>query len=199
MLEEIKEWQDGLGAIVGFIGLIVVTQVTLWDARRRERNAKHQQSLSVAVAIYGEILLLREKLASLGKAASRKYVRNGLRGGDDFDSHFVDQFRLPDPHLYPALASKIGELPAELVRAITKFYSSYSEAQKWLPMIVPDENRPFEYGVDFVLDPILSAVVEIESALAQIEAMAAITPATSRPDLGETKSVIGMFEDMRGN
>lgn len=31
MLEEIKAWQDGLGAIVGFIGLIVVTQVTLWD------------------------------------------------------------------------------------------------------------------------------------------------------------------------
>jgi hypothetical protein len=123
MLEEIKEWQDGLGAIVGFIGLIVVTQVTLWDARRRERNAKHQQSLSVAVAIYGEILLLREKLASLGKAASRLYIRHGLQGGDNFDSHFVDRFNLPDPQLYPALASKVGELPADLVREITRFYS----------------------------------------------------------------------------
>jgi len=199
MLENIKEWQEGLGAVVGFVGLIVVTQVTLWDARRRNRRSKQEQTLSVAVAIYGEMLLLREKMASLGKAASRLYVRNGLHGGDYFDSHFVHRFNLPDPHLYPALASKVGELPADLVRAITRFYFSYSEAQKWLPMIVPDENRPFEYGVNYVLDPILSAVVEIEPALVQIEFMGAITPAASRPDLGETESVIEMIEDMWGN
>lgn len=79
--------------------------------------------MSVASAIYGEMLLLREELALLARviAGYEMYQR-------EFTELRADIYRPSKPVILPALASRLGMMEPELVLAITRFYPKAEEA-----------------------------------------------------------------------
>ncbi len=64
---ELKSWQSGIAAILGFIALIVGALFNFRLNRRRDAGLRNDGTLGVAAALYGEILLMRERMALMAK------------------------------------------------------------------------------------------------------------------------------------
>jgi hypothetical protein len=79
MYEELKTWQTGIGALLGFVALIVAALWNFHLNRRRDDHLRKEEMRSVAAALYGEIVLLRIEVALLSKIVA-KIECSGARG-----------------------------------------------------------------------------------------------------------------------
>ena len=197
---ELKGWQSGLAAIIGFGGLIIGALYNFRLNRKRDENLRKQEMISVAVAIYGEMVLLREEVAQLARI-----VANTERGGSDpIDAQFLEDNRLPEPEIYSALAAKLGLLPPNLLMHITKFYNNLQRTRTSLPLLVErtiereelvaggtlkrrQERRVFHPAT--VLEPAIATVDDAKPALRLIEALAGI-PLTQDPKMGLAREIV---------
>ena len=180
---ELKGWQGAIGSVLGFVALICGALFNYRLNRRRDERLRSEEVVAVASALYGEIVILRRSVARLANAVGARYIRHGFHGEEAIDRHFVDQFSLPRPRLYPALAGKVGVLDGQLALEVVRFYARVEEAEAWLPRLQEEEGRPYSYGVNSVLDPAIDAVVGVTPALRTIEAMAGIAEEAATPDL----------------
>jgi GNAT superfamily N-acetyltransferase len=190
LYEGLRGWQTGIGSLIGFVALI---SGALWNFRlnrRRDAALRREEMLSVAVALYGEILLLRGEAAKLAHiVAAREYQGRG------FDRQFVEERKLSEPILYPALAPKIGLLPPDLVIAITAFHKNFQEARESISFLVDDDERKYGYGASWVLSPAVAAVNGIKPMLRVVEKLAKIPPVAD-PDLGMAEDILEIEHEM---
>jgi hypothetical protein len=184
--EELKTWQTGIGALLGFVALMVAALWNFHLNRRRDASIRKEEALSVAAALYGEIVLFRKQIAGLGRAVAASQLRREV----ELNIHFVQSHTLPEPLLYKALASKVGLLNSDLVVAITEFYGNVQEAKTWLPLLVENKERGYQFSTLAVLMPARDAVRNIVPALRKIEHMASIGTQCPDPDLGMTDEAI---------
>jgi hypothetical protein len=192
LYEELKGWQNGIGSLLGFLALMVAA---LWNFRlnrRRDAALRDEEALSVAAALYGEIILLRKEIARLSSSVAAIH----LHQSSSIDRHFAKAHSLSEPMLYKALSSKIGLLSADLILAITEFHEKYQQAKSWLPLLVEDDERKYGYSPLHVLIPARDAVKEIAPALRKIERLASIDEPAAEPDLGHTEDVIEVEEEL---
>ena len=188
LYDELKEWQAALGAVLGFLALIFAAQRHFSLNRRRDKELKNEEDLSVIAALYGEILVLRNEAAQLARGVTQA----GADGGMPLNQHFVDSHTLSEPLLYTALASKLGRLSADIVVAIIKFHNNFETARSWLPLLVDDKTRGYRHSVLTVLVPARDAVREIMPTLRQMEHVLSIPEPASDPDMGITDTIIEM-------
>jgi hypothetical protein len=201
LYEELKSWQGAIGSVLGFAALIVGA---LWNFRlnrRRDAALRSEEAVSVAAAIYGEIVLLRIEAASLARAVAAVHISVGTQRDPtiNFDSHFVAAHQISDAMLYKALASKLGMLPAELIIGITAFHKNIQEMRNWLPLLIDDPGRKYSYSASQVLVPARDAVFDIIPTLRQIERMACIPTAAEVLDLGKAEGVIAMEDEQHSS
>jgi hypothetical protein len=196
--EELKGWQGAIGSGFGFAALIIGALFNFRLNRRRDDLLRKDEALSVAAALYGEILLLRREAARLAVAVARVHLDVGMHRDPivKFDSHFFEAHVLSEPTLYKALAPKLGLLPSNLILAITEFHKNIQEARTWLPLMADNPERKYTYGPLYVLTPARDAVREIVPALREIERMAMIAvPAPETLEMGESEMVIDIEEE----
>jgi hypothetical protein len=196
LYQELKSWQTVIGSLLGFLALMIGAMWNFHLNRRRDAVLRTQESLSVAAALYGEILLLRKEAASLARTIGTVHENVGMQRDPviKFDAHFVAANTLPEPMLYQALASKLGMLDADLVVAITKFHSDFAQARSGIPLLQKVEGRGYSHSVLTVLIPCRDAVSDIVPALRKMERILAITVPADDPDLGLTETFIEMEE-----
>lgn len=180
---ELKGWQGAIGSVLGFIALICGALFNFRLNRKRDARLRNEEIVAIASALYGEIVILRRSVARMANAVGARYIRRGFHGDEAIDKHFIEQFALPKSRLYPALASKVGMLHSQLALEVVLFYSRVEEAESWLPRLQEDEERPYIYGVKYVLDPAIKAVIGVTPALRIIENMAGIVEMAEIPDL----------------
>jgi hypothetical protein len=193
---ELKSWQTGIGAFVGFLALMSGALFNFHLNRRRDAIVRQEEATSVAAAIYGEIVLLRNELARLARVVASVYLREGLDHSIKFDCHFVEAYSLSEPYLYKALAPKFGILDAAIVVAVTEFHKSYQEARASLPLLVKKEDQGYGYSPLAILVPARNAVRNITPTLRTIEKLAHVEKAAGEPDFGSADLVIEMEEDL---
>lgn len=180
---ELKGWQGAIGSVLGFVALIAGALFNFRLNRKRDERLRNEEIVSIACALYGEIIILRQSVARMANAVGYRYIRHGFHGDQPIDKHFVEQFAIPKPELYFALASKVGMLQNQLALEVVQFYARVEEAETWLPRLQEDDKRPYTYGVKYVLDPAIDAVIEVTPALRVIENMAGIIDEAGMPDL----------------
>jgi hypothetical protein len=180
---ELKGWQGAIGSVLGFVALIAAALFNFRLNRKRDERLRNEEIVSIACALYGEIVILRQSVARMANAVGYRYIRHGFHGDQPIDKHFVEQFAIPKPKLYLALASKVGMLQSQLTLEVVQFYARLEEAETWLPRLQEDNERPYSYGVKYVLDPAIDAVIGVTPALRIIENMAGIMDEAGMPDL----------------
>jgi hypothetical protein len=193
LYDEVKGWQSGIAALLGFVALIIGA---LWNFRlnrRRDAALRAEEAISVAAALYGEVVLLRMEVAGLARAVSSVAISVGTDERNAivrFDKHFMDAHVISEASLYIALSSKLGLLPAELIIAITQFHNNIQQVRNWLPLLVDDPTRGYVYGASQVLVPARDAVFDIVPAMRMIEQMAKMPKRETEVDLGYTEAMI---------
>jgi hypothetical protein len=197
LYDEMKGWQSGIGALFGFVALIVGA---LWNFRlnrRRDAALRTEEAISVAAALYGEIVLLRMEVAALARAVSRVAVSIGTQRNPiiKFDKHFMDAHVVSEAILYKALAAKLGLLPAQLIIAITEFHNNIQQVRNALPLLIDDPTRGYVYGASNVLVPARDAVLDIVPAMRIIEQMAKMPERETAIDLGHTEGIIAQDQE----
>ncbi|GGI90802.1 hypothetical protein GCM10007973_28890 [Polymorphobacter multimanifer] len=180
---ELKGWQGAIGAVLGFAALIAGALFNFRLNRKRDERLRNEEIVSIACALYGEIVILRQSVARMANAVGYRYIRHGFQGDQPIDKYFVEQFAIANPKLYLALASKVGMLQSHLALEVVRFYARVEEAETWLPRLQVDCERPYTYGVKYVLDPAIDAVIGVTPALRIIEKMAGIIDEAGMPDL----------------
>jgi len=182
---ELKGWQAGIGALIGFGALIAGALFNAHLNRRRDERLRSEEVIAVASALYGEIIILRQAVARMANRVGQRYLDHGLGRdrGERFGPHFMEQITLPPPRLYQSLAAKVGMLPNEIALEIVRFYARMEQAQTWLPRLQEDEKRPVTYSVLYVLDPAIDAIKGVVPALRAIEALAGIAEQIETPDI----------------
>ncbi len=196
-------WLEGLsggaasfvGSVSGFVfavvALLIGASYNFWLNRRRDVQLRQDEARAIAAALYGEILLLRRELGHVAKITSSAHMNEGWDGpGVKFDKHFLERMPLSQPTLYNALAPKLGLLDSTLLLSIVEFYSNLSEVRQWLPRLVRDEERGYEYSSLVVLDPATSAIYGVKPALRRIESELGIREIAPDPDIGSARAVI---------
>ena len=196
LYEELKGWQAALGATLGFLALIFAAQRHFSLNRRRDKELKDEEALSVMAALYGEILTLRSEAARLAKGVAIVSHDRGVESQAviQLNQHFVDSHTLSQPLLYKTLASKLGLLSVNTMLAIIKFYNNVETARSWLPLLVDDKTRGYQHSVLYVLRPARDAVREIIPTLRHMETDLSIAERAADPDMGMTDTVIEMEE-----
>ena len=196
LYDELKGWQAALGAALGFLALIFAAQRHFSLNRRRDKQLKNEEALSVMAALYGEILILRNEAARLAKGVAIVSPNRGVQPNAviRLNQHFVDSHTLSEPLLYKTLASKLGLLSVDTMMAITKFYNNVETARSWLPLLVDDKTRVYQHSVLTVLLPARDAVREIIPTLRHMEIILSIAEHASDPDMGMTDTIIEMEE-----
>jgi len=180
---ELKGWQGAIGSVLGFVALIAGALFNFRLNRKRDERLRNEEIVSIACALYGEIVILRQSVARMANAVGYRYIRHGFRGDQPIDKYFLEQFAIPKPKLYLALASKVGMLQSQLALEVVQFYVRVEDAKTWLPRLQDDCERPYIYGVKYVLDPAIDAVIGVTPALRIIEKMAGIMDEAGMPDL----------------
>ena len=190
-LDQLKGWQTGIGA---FLGFTVGTLANYWANRHRDKKLRHEEMISVAVAVYGEIISIREDICMLAMAVSDREAN----GDGIFDDQFLKDHPLPTPIIYPSLAAKIGLVCSELLITITRFYSNLTRINAALPLLVEriiererllpsGERKPRQerrvYHPVMVLRPTIAAIDDVKPALRRIEKLAKMPPAEAPPIL----------------
>ena len=198
LYDELKEWQAALGALLGFLALILAAQRHFSLNRRRDKELKNEEALSVMAALYGEILVLRNEAAQLARGVAQASADREMQQdlAIKLNQHFVDSHSLSEPLLYTALASKLGCLSANIVVSIIKFHNSFETARSWLPLLVDDKTRGYRHSVLTVLVPARDAVREIIPTLRQMEHVLSIPEPASDPDMGMTDTIIEIEEQI---
>lgn len=198
--DEIKGWQAAIGAVLGFVALMVAA---LWNFRlNRERDAalRRDEAVSVAAALYGEILLLRNEAAETARHVASRAIAIGTDGRYPykFDQHFLAAHPFSEPIFYKALADKIGLLDADLVLGITEFHGNFQRVRTSLPLLVDVKDRGYSYSASTVLVPARDAVKRVIPTLRKIERMTGVVTPTPDPDLGRVEELIDTEEVQRG-
>jgi hypothetical protein len=188
--QELKSWQSGIAAIIALFALLGGALYNFRLNRRRDDALHREEMLAVATAIYGEILLLRERLALLARILSQHYNNQDK----EIDDQFVNDYIPNNPKLYPALAPKIGLLSHDLVLDITRFYDNYQTAKDNLPLLVKSDSRPVPDHVVTVLRPAVDAIYDVRTALRKIEQLAGI-PKAKDPASGLADPIVSFFDD----
>jgi hypothetical protein len=181
--EELKGWQSLIGSAFGFAALIGGALFNFYLNRRRDARLRHEEMLSVATALYGEILLLREEMARLARTVANVQNRNG-----EFSLQFTQDHKPHEPTLYPAMASKLGLLTVDLIIAITRFHEDYQKAKEDFPLLA-ERDTGGTYSPLAVLEPAVNAVDDIRPALRMIEKLAGLKEAAPDPNLGVARAV----------
>jgi hypothetical protein len=189
---ELKGWQTGIGSMLGFVALMMAA---LWNFRlnrRRDAALRAEEALSVATALYGEILMLRKEIGTIATVVAKNEL-NPLR---KLDKHFLKEYPLSEPLLYKALASKIGLLSSDLVVSITAFHKDLQEAKTGLPLLIENPQRKTTYSaVEFLL-PARNVIENIRPTLEKIEHMASILKPVENIDLDSIEIVINREEEI---
>jgi hypothetical protein len=196
LYNELKGWQPVIGAVLGFGALTWGALYNYRLGRKRDDAIREKEALSVALGLYCEINLIVTELGHLANSLGNWYLRNaGL--GDDVPAHFSDGFVLPEPTLYKALAPKIGMLSPEVLMPINRFYGFYGEAVRHLPKVLENDQRQISYGVEWVLDPAISAIDEVQPALLEVERLGNIANKSTVPDLARARQAQALQLEMR--
>lgn len=190
--EELKAWQGAIGSLFGFMALMAAA---LWNFRlNRKRDAalRADEALSVAAALYGEIMLLRKEAAQIATTVAKMAMRETRYGSSSYkiDSHFLEAYKLSEPMFYKTLAPQIGLLSADLVIAITEFHRNFQEVKISLPLLVENSDRGYDYSWSSVLIPARDAVKNIIPASRKIEQLTSISTPMKDLELREVEEVI---------
>jgi hypothetical protein len=186
---ELKGWQTGIGSLLGFVALGAGALINYHLSRRRDKHVRSEEISSVALALYGEVLLLRISAARLARFVGATYLRNGASQTESsFDKYFQEMVEIPEPRIFPALAPKIGMLPPLIALEIVKFYARIDEAKAWLPRMQDDPDRKYSYSIIQVIEPAVNAVRFVAPALQEIEKLTGLTPASLDLDLKDAMS-----------
>jgi len=175
---EFKGWQTAIGSAFGFVALILGALFNFHLNRRRDAALRKDEVHSIAIALYSEILLLREKVTALARIVAAWHQDRGIY------QQFLADHRPRAPILYPKLADKLGRL----LLAVTRFQADYRAARDGLALMV-DKGRGFDYNVLRVLSPAENAVTAIRPPLREIEVMGGIKSPAADPDFGDAKDV----------
>ena len=134
LYDELKEWQAALGAVLGFLALIFGAQRHFSLNRRRDKELKNEEALSVMAALYGEIVVLRNEAVRLARGVAQASADRRMEPNPviKLNQHFVDSHTLSEPLLYKALASKLGLLSPDIVVAVIRFHKYFETARSWL-------------------------------------------------------------------
>lgn len=196
--QELKGWQTGIGALLGFVALGAGALINYHLGRRRDKFVRDEEIASIALALYGEIVLLRESAARLARFVGSRYLRRGMaRTDEDFDEYFREMVEIPKPRIFPALAPQIGMLPPSIALEIGKFYARIDETQVWLPRLQDDPERKYSYSIMHVLEPAVNAVRFIVPALQEIEKLTGIESVVLDLDLKEAMHAWDLEEEWR--
>jgi hypothetical protein len=184
---ELKAWQDGIGSILGFVALIAAALFNFHLTRRLERESRGREARAVAAALYGELLLLEDQLAQAASAVAAMFLDDST---PEIGPDFLQQHHLPEPELYPALASKLGLLNAEIVLAITAFHADYQGAKAVLPLVSFDRGPRHPHGVVLFLRPAVEAVERLQAGLELLGEMIGVGAPRRTPDLRAAQDVL---------
>lgn len=195
--DELKGWQSGIGALFGFSALIIGALWNFHLNRRRDAALRGEETISVAAALYGEIVLLRTEVAELARAVSGVAVSIGTERDPiiKFDRHFMDAHVISEAILYKALAAKLGLLPAELIIAIAEFHNNIQQVRNALTLLIDDPTRGYVYGASHALVPARDAVFDIVPAMRIIEQMAKMPEREMIIDLGHAEGIIAQEQE----
>jgi hypothetical protein len=186
--QELKSWQTVIGAVFGFIALMLGALYNFHLNRKRDAALRKEEMLSVAAALYGEIISLRNEIAFAGKIFARTVIEQGVLWWR-IDEDFLASNALPEPTFYKVLADKIGLLDSDLILRIIAFHGAYSEVRKNFPLLLRN-NETYKHSPLSVLLPTQHAVTDILPALRKIENMASIVEPAKVIDMEEMESAI---------
>lgn len=182
LLEAARDWQEGIAILAGFVLLLMAFQVNVGATSRRENEHRRNEVRSILAALYGEIVVLREKLSTVARLVAEKAVRRV-----DVDEQFIAVDTLPEPLLFVRLVDKVGLLPSSHVLRIIGFYASYEEARSALRMLSP--HNGLSYAATTFLSPAIMAVRDSEPMLRRMEVEVGADGAPDC-DLGEAENVV---------
>ena len=183
---ELKAWQTGLGAVIGFVTLAGVAWYNFHLNRKRDHQLRESEARSVAAAIYGEIIPLRDELAKLATVvANIDKNHGGLQAYPGFRS---DVFRLNEPVVFPRLAEKFGILEPDLAVGISRFYANLEIARKSLGVLISSQKEP-AYSSTIFLRPAVAGVEGVQPALIKMGQMLGL-PEVEEPRTGYAGAVI---------
>lgn len=179
------------GFVFGAFALILGALINFSLNRKRDSLLRADEAKAVAVALYSEIILMRAALARVANIVARRVSSN-----TEFDKHFLDHVRMPDPILFKTFASKLGIIDPQLSVDITSFYSKLELVRDWLPDLVESEERKFSYSPLQVLEPAIEAIDGVEATLVAIADKMGCAPPPDVPNTVLARDIVE-FERMR--
>ena len=81
--ETLREWQEGLAILGGFLLLVLAFLINGRLMRRRDREHRRNEARAIIAALYGEIVVLREKVAQVARLVAEKTTAHA-EIGDQF-------------------------------------------------------------------------------------------------------------------
>lgn len=193
--QELKGWQAAIGSILGFIGLILAALANAHLNRKRDDRLRDAEAITLALSLYGEIILLRNNIAAIASGLGAWFIDRGVHG-NDLPDYYREIFPVREATLYNALATKLGLLAPDILLPITKFYSDYDAAIGHLPKLFANDDRTVSYGPEWVIAPAISAVEDVENGLRRIERLGGIKTAAVQPSIGRAKYAIELAKEM---
>ncbi len=183
----VRDWQEGIAILTGFLLLVVAYVTNARITRRREAERRLNETRAILAALYGEIVVLREKVAVVARLVADKAMRHQA----DLGEQFISENMPPAPVLFERLVDKVGVLPSAYVLRIISFYASYEEARSGLRMLAPHNGLSF--AATTFLNPAIMAVRETEPMLRRMESEVGAERAPDC-DLGDAENVVDMLE-----
>ncbi|MSP20897.1 MAG: hypothetical protein EXQ93_05130 [Alphaproteobacteria bacterium] len=186
MSDTLRDWQEGIAILLGALLIVAGMLMNGSTGRRREQDRRRNETRAILAALYGEIVVLRDKLAVVSRLVAEKTLRHS-----DLAEQFIAENMPPLPLLFERLVDKIGVLPSSYVLRIISFYASYEEARGGLRLLAP--HNGLSYSASSFLNPAVMAVQESEPILRRMELDVGAERAPAC-DLGDAINVVDMLD-----
>jgi hypothetical protein len=134
--QELKGWQTGIGAFLGFLSLLTGALVNAELNRRRDAQLQQREMRSLLAALAAEALIISQH------AKIRVESINGIFKKQDLGLYFRKQYPAPvKPMIFSEAVKKIGILDPSVVSLVVHFYMEIEMTERQTSFLIEGINR----------------------------------------------------------
>lgn len=131
--DAIHQWQQAIGAIIGFLALAAAALFNAYLNRKRDDRLRKTDAKLIACALRSEVQGIVMQLRAINRFNKNVPVKTPLDA-----ARKLKTITLPVATVYPQIVMKIGLLSPEVAEIVMQFYEVLAALRRSLNIEMPD-------------------------------------------------------------
>lgn len=142
--EVLRLYQSGIGAIIGFLGIMLAVIATAQIGRQHLRHEAMTEALGSAWLVWGELVIVENEMEVSGKFSTVEESELDLPALKKATENLVTGLKIREELILGRLIDGLGRLGYVGVSSLVKVHADYRVLQQWADLLKRERDAAIE-------------------------------------------------------